>query len=673
MTPEAIDYLKKERPGEFHDRLCSYLVSLANQSRDEMKKHYPRWKATDASFKAKAQIDTANKEAVRAEKKAEERSEPGKFVLPIGHAQVDTFVSFGHQMFTQRDCVFELEPMGLEDEYAAKLAERSVEYDLVHSNFRGTVLGQYLTDAARYSFGVIKYSWVNETQVFQEAVPVETSGVDDIAKPTEMQDVPQVVFQGNKIVNTSVYRFLPDPRVPLYRFQEGEFCGDEDFVSYQKLKQLEIDGTIAGLEFVNKINQKSVESGRDFPFDPTNLSLMGKSVIDQPYILTELQAVITPSEFLADADEKDAPGRKLLGNSKSPVKFLFWVLNDNRVVKIERLNYPLDRFTWEVGVLSPDAENFLGLSLYDIIGSLQDVADWLINSRVTDIRKHIGLDLVVDESMLNTSDLKERRSIIRLAKSAQGTDVRRYIFQLSRNDTTQGNITDTQVIHQYAKEGTGLTDNLVGQFAGGRRSAREASQVYSNAANRIRTAMATLWFTGLEPLGRAILANQRAFLDVERIIKLLGVPNNPASSFAGVADYTGVTAPDLAGNFDFKIFDGTLPSDRAQQAATIQEFLTAGLQNPQIFVVAGLNPGLMLEDLFALRGIRNVSKYRLPPQQIVQMAQLFGLIGGQGAGPGGQGQGGPGTQQSNPQQRNSNGSTTSSRPSNGQVVAFPQR
>jgi len=274
MTPEAAKYLVVERPGALHDALVEHLVSLGNQSRDEMKKHYQKWKVTDASFRAQPLVSTANKEEVRKEQKADERSEPGKFVLPIGHSQIDTFVSFGYQMFTQKECIFELEAMGLEDELASKLAERALEYDLEHSNFRGAVLTQYLTDIGRYSFGVLKYTWAEETQTTEQEVPAEVAGIDDLPQVPQTEEVTETVFQGNNIVNTSVYRFLPDPRVPIYRFQEGEFCGDEDFVGRHKLEQQEADGIISGLRWVQPVNTKALDSGRDFPFDPTKVYQM---------------------------------------------------------------------------------------------------------------------------------------------------------------------------------------------------------------------------------------------------------------------------------------------------------------------------------------------------------------------------------------------------------------
>lgn len=678
MKPEAISYLSRERPGQFHDRLVTYLTDLANQSRAKMKTYYPQWRNTDESFRAQARVKAANKEEVRDQQKADERSEPGKFVVPIGHSQIDTFVSFGYQTFTQRENIFELEPVGVEDELSAKIAEASLEYDLSRSNFRGPVLIQYLTDIARYSFGVLKYAWVDEKQMFEKSVPAPTSGVDGLAPVVKTQEVPETVFQGNKIVNTSVYRFLPDPRLPIYRFQEGEFCGDEDYTNYHKLKQQEADQTIAGLQYVQKVNTNSLDNGRDFPFDPQQafVDAGSKNVIDQPYILTEMQVTLCPKNFLSDLSEDNRKDlTAILGDEDRPVKFLFWVLNDNRVVRIERLDYPTGRYTWEVGILYPDAENFLGLSLYDVIGNLQLNADWLINSRITDIRKHINLDMILDTSAVNADDIKQRRSIIRLNKSAQGMDVRRFVFQLQRNDTTQSNIADSEVMHNYAKEGTGLTDNLVGQFAQGRRSAREASQVYSNASNRIKTAFSCVWFTGLKPLGEALLANQRAGLDIERLVKIQGIPdvNDPQSALVGMMLYKQVTPEVLAGNYDFKIFDGTMASERQQQAATLQEFLTAGMQNPQIFLVAQLNPAPMILDLFELRGIRNVTKYRLPPDQVVRMAQLLGLTANAGTPPVNGGPQAAGGQQPAQQPGYSNGTSAPSGSRNGQGYPIAQR
>jgi hypothetical protein len=655
MTPETIKYLSEAEPGEFHKALKEHVLSLADSSRARMSEHYETWKATDNSFRSIPEYKGAGqgKEEKRRDQKAEERGEPTKFVLPIAHSQIDTFISFCYQMFTQRDTFFELEGAGLEDALASKIAEQVLEYDLNSSNFRGPVLMQTLTDAARYSFGAIKTTWVEESMPVEVDQPLGMAGATGLPQATEKVTVRQPCYQGNRIVNISPYRFLPDPRMPIYRFQEGEFCGDEDYLSHAALKNREFDGMVAGLEYVAKFDPLRTEN-REFPFSPDDTYLISRSVSESPYILTEMQLVLTPSQWV----EKYPEAETVLGKDAMPLKFLVWMLNDNRIVRISRMNYAHQHFTYYVSILKPDAENFLGLSLYDIIGQLQSTSDWLINSRITSVRKTLSLDLVVDPSALNADDLANRRPIIRLNRNYQGQDVRRFIFQLARNDTTAPNIADTQFIHQYAKEGTGLTDNLVGQFAQGRRSAREASQVYTNAANRIKTAASSLWHTGFLSLGKDLLSNLREGLSVQRIVKITGVPNIQYGFKEGLMELKQVTKADLAGNYDFRIFDGTLPSERQQQAAAIQEYLTAGFQNPNIFLVTQHNPTLLFDELLELRGVRNVNRFRLTPPQISQMAAFFGLAPNPGTPqPGGGAEGGqaqPAGQQPQPANRGGN-------------------
>lgn len=73
------------------------------------------------------------------------------------------------------------------------------------------------------------------------------------APTTEYQKVERVKRQNNTVRKVSPYHFYPDTRIPLERFQEGEFCSVEHSETKMSLKKLEAGGAVVGL--FDKLNR----------------------------------------------------------------------------------------------------------------------------------------------------------------------------------------------------------------------------------------------------------------------------------------------------------------------------------------------------------------------------------------------------------------------------------
>src|SRR5690606_19216110 len=92
-----------------------------------------------------------------------------KMVVPTTHSQIQTFVAFGYAMLTQREMFFEMLGLGPENQAAARFAEAALQRDLDHNKFN-SVLYQFLLDCGRFGLGVLKTSWVEETQMVDVTV-----------------------------------------------------------------------------------------------------------------------------------------------------------------------------------------------------------------------------------------------------------------------------------------------------------------------------------------------------------------------------------------------------------------------------------------------------------------------------------------------------------------------
>jgi hypothetical protein len=609
------------------------IQNLVKMSRDTMCPYYPIWDRNDMVYRGERRLDEADRKALG-------RGEPAKVIVPLSYSQVQTFVAFCSMLYTQRDYFYEMEGSGAEDEKAAQLGQAVVERDLEHNKFKGILLTQWLTDIGRFGIGILKSSWAPETcpQVVQVPDPayVPQPGLPMPVQPPMIDQVQEVTkYLGNKIVSVSPYRWFPDTRLPITRYREGEFCADEVELSRAELEKMQERGEVEGLSEVPNVTADMLENRRPVAVSGANL-ITDPNLSKRFIIITEVQIRLNP------AKTEIADGVFLDPEMDYEVVYMVWLANDSRIIKIEDGGYEHNEFTHDAAQFFNDQNRLINFGLSELLAPSQDVLDWLMNARITNVRKVIQNQLVVDPRYVEMQDLIARNPVLRLKSTATGLTIDSYIKQLNVVDVTTGHLQDMANVAGFAKEASGISENLLGQFASGRRSAREASAVNSNAAARLVVIAQGLWEGGLLPLGKKLIANIRQGLDVDQLVRVVGltkVQEDPMS----VQAFLPVNRSMLLGNYDFKVFNATLPSQRAQDAAGLQELLMALAKDSRLVMVFGIDPKLLLLKILELRNIQNVEQYRLTPQRAQELMLLAGLAGNpaNAGGPPGGGQGQP--------------------------------
>jgi hypothetical protein len=592
MDPKVLALLQKEQAPPLAATMLDRCVKLVNFSRQRMSAYYQGWDDSDDIYHGRRPMD-------KSDIKAKERDEPTKMIVPAAYAQVQTFVSFCIQLFTQRDRLFELIGIGPDDHEAAKVAEAFIARDLEYNDFTNR-LYSFLKCIGCYGVGIIKSSWITEKQ----RVRGQQAGV--LANTTGMTpDAHVVKYQGNKITVVSPYTFFPDVRLPMARFQEGEFVASEELVTDTALKVMQADGLVAGVEFIPEMNDSVFrERGSTRVHglrDPATGQWQAPSSLKAVKIVTEVEWTIIPSEFMLDDDTP-------LGPENYPCKYLIWYANDQRIIRIEKLDYLHDQYTYDVAQFDPDEQAHLSESLQAVIGFLQNALTWFINSRVTNVRKVIGNRLVVDPAGIMMKDLENRNPVIRLTASAARQGIDRYIKQLDVQDATTNHVKDADVLFQWIQVATGINDNALGQFHTGRRSAQEARTVATAAAARLKMVATLIFNSALKPLARKMLSNLRDGLEVEQVVRLVGLDQASRG-----ATFKKASRDQLVGEYDFEFFDGTLPSERSVTATFLEEVLKTLLGNPTAAIALQIDPKELLRESFQLRGIRNPERFMLPP------------------------------------------------------------
>tara|TARA_R110002051_G_scaffold3166_2_gene17078 strand:- start:543 stop:2399 length:1857 start_codon:yes stop_codon:yes gene_type:complete len=606
MEQRIIDELKKETLSPTLQTLFNRARGLVDSSRGAMSQHYTKWDENHATYKGYRADDKKDLEQIR-------KGQPTKQIMPMTYAKVHTFKSFLMSVYMQKHRFHELLPVGVEDEDVREQTEVIMEKDYRRNKWP-VVLDQFLTDLGKFDLGVLSTTWRKELAWITE--DVEEGGTFAFGQKVGATKVPKsralVKSMGNEIENVSPYNFFPDWRVPLKHFQRGEFCADERAYSIVQLKRLELEKEVANVESVRHLERNRAElrtktsrlDGVDF-----NHPESSKNGI----VITRVQMDVIP-KYVELSDGKS------IGPEEHPVRYALWIANDQQLIKFEPMNYLHGEFTYDVAQYENDEHEFINQGLAGMMNKLQTTLDWFFNSRVESVSRTIDNQLIVDPLGVDMSTIVNRSRVILLKKGAARTGVDRYVKQLQVQDVTARHMDDVAAIKGLTDYVFGINENMSGQYAGGRRSATEARVVSQGAASRMLTIAKNIWHQALAPQGRKAMTNLRQGLDYEFWRNAVGFkyPDELFPVFKGTPEI-------LVRNDDFFIFDGTLPSDKAYLAQSLQEILGMVLSNPEAITLFGVSPKLLLEKIYELRGVKGLETFdiRRDPQlmQMLQAAQ----------------------------------------------------
>lgn len=612
LTPSVAAELNRDQHTDFHAKMLKHVCELVDMSRVHMKDYYERWNNAQAAYKAYQCLDKEDRDAIQ-------KGKPTKQRVPMLYAKVQTFKAFVLSLYFQRPRFYEFDPEGVEDEEYRELAETLIDRDLKLNNWFN-VLNKWSGNLAKYGVGILKHSWEEEyayitTEVVEPPASFFGLTLGGGKKYNKLTKVPKKF--GNKITTVSPYNFLPDVRHPLTKFEEGEFCADETDMPMHKLRQLEAEGVCSGVEKIQplsadrctwRINNGATKYSKINYNDATKTKNLVR--------VTEVQIKLIPSKFeLVDGTK--------LGPEDYPIKYIVWIANDSRLIRISPSNYLHDSFTWDVAVYDEDDDSFLSTSLSELMGPLQDTADWFFNSRVKNVSQHLEDKLVIDPVGVDMESVQKRGRVILLKKGASRSGVDKFIKQLEVRDVTARHMDDVAQIGLMVNSVSGLNDNLSGQYHTGRRSAAESRVVTQGAAARPKNIAQSAWGACLDPFGRKLLLNLRQGLTPELIVKYAGSQWAAPEKQAALAGFTSTPA-DLICSCDLFVYEGTLESEKNYLAQQLLELLKEVIAlGPSGLLQLELSPKLLVEKIYELLGVGSLSSFSLAkdPQTLQVIVQ----------------------------------------------------
>lgn len=629
MLSAKVDY-----SSALHKTLVDAIRDRKDFSNRKMKELRKQWDDADDSMKAyihEKELDRVR----RAKKTLEGEIDYVTLEVPYTYAIVMTAHTYYTSVMLSRAPVYQFTGRHGETQDAIMAVEAVMDYQLKNGGHL-PVMYNWLYDLARYSLGIIGIYWEVEEKIVSKIVnqPQTIMGIPvGEPKPTMMTEK-HVGFMGNKLFNVRPYDFYPDPRVPLWRFQEGEFVirdtseGYHDIIAYEH--------TLPGY-YINL--DKMVAAMKDKAPDESE----GTPRITLP-VQTGDQGKAPGPGFvkITDAYIKLIPKVWGLGDSSRVEIWCFQLAEDEVIISAKPLGCLHSKFPYAVTEGNFGSEEFVKSGMVEVIRPLTDVLTWLFNSHFYNVRRVLNNQVVIDPSRIVVKDLtKKGQRIIRLKPQAYGTDPKLAIHQLTHMDVTQRHLSDSQYVEQMIQRVSSVVDNVMGMpQQGGRRSATEARQTAGWSTSRLRTPVEYNSALALDPLSQIMVSNTQQFMSIDRQYAIAGNTLDAANRF--VAVNPGL----IAGGFDFVPIDGTQPIDRLAQANFWKELLMQMSRSPQLMMEWNLSD--MIEHTMKLQGERNVNRFRIRPQLMApgvdprvqaDAGNVIPLQGGRGGGAGGRGAG----------------------------------
>jgi hypothetical protein len=604
-------------PGsKLHSRIVEEVMNRAKESRRHMEQRFSGWDEIDKVLSVYIYQD----EEDRKTKKKDPRK-PTTIVVPTMLASLDTILTY---MATSLWTVpfFKYEGVSPGDIIGAILLEKVIELQGNRSKF-GLNLHTMWRDAFVYGFGVVWPEWYRrtgfKTEIRPKLVHMPFTG-QSIEVGQERVSVRTTVFEGNRINNIDPRRYLPDINQPINEPQNGEYVGWISSTNYSNLLTAESDpeNVIFNVKYLKSVNGKSALSVGDDRFDRNGITRETLiSSTTKPIDTVSMVINLIPREWK-------------LGKEEYPEKWLFTIGSDNVVLQAMPLALNHDMFP--VAVIAPDFDghSLHPLSRMETIFGLQEVTNYLFNSRIHNIRKVLNDVLIYDPSIINSIELENAGAggFVKLRRSAWGKQAKDAVWQLPIQDVTRSNIGDMTFTSQMMDQVTGAQDSLRGtrRNSSDRVTAEEISTEKWAALSRLGKAARIMAMQGHWDLAYMLASQTQQLMTKEVYVKATGEWEQQLRSEYGDIPRIMAGPDSLLIDYDIVPFDGVVSPGHENVQSWLQLMQTAQ-QNPSL--APAVDWRRVFTTLARRLGEPNVNNFlvqQMPPEQVIAQQQAGNII-----------------------------------------------
>ena len=617
--------------GKLHKKIKDEVIARRDFSHKKMSDYHNRWDQQDETIRAYVPETEASHKRKNS-KRFKREFDYISLELPYSFAVIMTAHTYWSTVFLSRSPVYQYTARHGEPQNQVMAVEAIMDYQL-QVGCHLPVLYNWLYDFSKRGLGIIGNYWDKEEITVAKFVeqPVTIAGVPIGGKTKKVRMEETLVgYEGNKLYNVRPHDFFPDPRVNLHDFQQGEYCGRKTVASYTSLQQ---QGYI-NIPEAQRVATTKRSSGMD---------TSGTPQVDSAVMPDEEQGPGVATTNVLEMHIRIVPSVWGLGPSEKLEMWVFTLAGDETVIGARPLGLYHNKFPYAVIEYGMGTDEFVKLSMIDIMRPLTDTLSWLFNVHFFNVRKALNDVRVVDPSRIEMDDVLRPGAggVYKLLPEAYGTNPKEAIHQLQVTDVTRTHLADTAFVEAMVQRVTGVVDNLMGMVnTSGRKTATEVRTSTGFSTNRLKTPAEYSSACGWSPLSQMMLQNTQQLYNGEKKFKLAGTLNLEGSQTGPEqgGDAMMVTPEEIAGFYNWVPVDGSAPIDRLAQATFWKELLIQIGTNPRVMMEWDV--GGMIAHAMKLTGERNVDRFRLnltPDEKLRRRAEIGDVIplGGSNARSGG--------------------------------------
>lgn len=593
---DRIDYaypmgLDLQPDSQLHQKVLGKLLNRVRVAYEKMDSRRRSWREIDKTLTAYVRIDELERKVKEKDKRA-----PVSIVFPHSYSILETLTAFMDGLFL-REPIFQYDGNSPEDTIGAILMTKVVEAHCKRFKV-GLALHTAFKDSIAYGVGACfplwKQKWGYRTR--------SSYGMDGQLEKTSE---PALLFEGNSLENVDPYQLLLDPNYGIQSIQDAEFVGFVRRTNYYNLLPEEGKGAVFNVRYLKgkDCTSRYWGSQRDQKAQTTTV---GDTSVLRPVDVVYLYINIIPKDWG-------------LGDYEEPEKWLFAIAADRYIIQAQPLD--LDHNMFPVAVCAPTFDGYSSapLSRLELLGGMQELLDWLLNSHVANVRKTINDMIIYDPYMLNTADLTDPKpgKLVRARRAAWGKDIRGSIQQLQINDVTRQHIADAQLTMGLMNQISGADDAMMGTLRQGgpeRLSAAEFSGTQSQALGRLQSLAMIVGQQLIQDVGYMFAMHTQQMMQEDVWVNTVGAWQDQLLAHYGPQiqnDRMRVTPQDL--NIDFDIAVNPEGQGQATQF-WIQMFDTIA-KTPELYQL--IDVGRVFRYVASQLGAKNVDNFLRAPIQPV--------------------------------------------------------
>jgi hypothetical protein len=408
--------------------------------------------------------------------------------------------------------------------------------------------------------------------------------------------------------------------------QDGEFAGHRSFRSFLWLQERsqENGGVYFNLDEVKKGGRG--DRGGEL-LDSTNRESIneryalrdgarGEDKDDKGYVvLDQMQVKLIPKDWK-------------LGPGTQPEIWWFTMADQQVIIRAHQSAYRHNEFSYAVAESQPDAHQLTNPGILENLDGLQRTIDWLVNSRVDNVRKFLNDMLIFSPELVEQEDIENPGAArwIRLTEEGtqaamMGLSLDSMVKQFPVQDLTGAHFEVSQFLADMGNRLGAATDAMQGQPTNERKTLGEITETGSGASDRLAMTAHLIDAMAIRPLATRAISNAQQFYSLEQWVRILGADAEIDPEGLGRIQ---MTAADLEGNFDYIPLSPVSPQDPARQVAVWQGVLSTASTIPQLMApdpVTGMYLDMteLFKHIARLGGAKEIdAMFKMAPPQMMQ-------------------------------------------------------